>query len=142
MSTRLRAGSPAYKGNISSRPRLRFWSLPVFSFIIGLAGIVAVAYPFIGNYSKKLWLDQEIAKAQSDISEYEKQNQDLKEMINYLSSDQAVEEKARLSLGLKRAGEQVVVIQEKGLSANSSALPEPVPAIMTNSEKWFDYFFN
>jgi cell division protein FtsB len=137
------SAAPAYKGRLAKTNSLRFWSATVLTALLGVASIIAVGLPLIRNYSQRLWLQKQIAGTQSDITRYEQQNKDLKEMIDYLASDQAVEEKARLSLGLKKAGESVVVIQEPGSLNKPDIMGKPLAAAeATIPQKWFHYFFD
>ena len=62
-------------------------------------------------------------------------------MIDYLNSDQSLEEEARLNLNLKKSGEQVIVINdiENKATTTSSIVPSKNK---NNLAKWRDYFFN
>jgi cell division protein FtsB len=109
--------------------------------IVGLAILGAVAWPTIKNYSQQQALDQEISDAQNEIQKYQDQNKDLKDMIGYLSSDQAIEDKARLNLGLKKTGESVIIISDAG-AATDTPTSTAADVNLGNPQKWLDYFFN
>lgn len=110
-------------------------------FIIGM--IILILFPYLKNKKKKIELENEIAKVKEDINQYEKNNEDLREFLSYLESDQAIEEKARLNLGLQKEGEKVVVI--KKIIKDES--PEVVnnnsdEKDLNNPQKWIKYFFD
>jgi cell division protein FtsB len=109
--------------------------------LLGLVILGAIAWPAIKNYSQQQALDQEIKEAQGEIEKYQDQNKDLKDMISYLSSDQAIEDKARLNLGLKKSGENVIIISEAAAATDTPASTS-ADANLSNPEKWLHYFFD
>ncbi|HOZ53561.1 MAG TPA: septum formation initiator family protein [bacterium] len=110
-------------------------------FIIGM--MVLILFPYLKNKKKKIELENEIAKIREDINQYEKNNEDLREFLSYLESDQAIEEKARLNLGLQKEGEKVVVIKkiikDEVIEGENKELDEEE---LTNPQKWIKYFFD
>jgi cell division protein FtsL len=112
-----------------------------FLAIIGLVFLVLIVFPLARVYSQRRLVAQEIAEVQQQIDEFEKQNQNLSEVLSYLQSDQALEEAARLNLNLKKPGEGVVVIEggksENDFSANNGATKQE-----SNLSKWWSYFFD
>lgn len=120
---------------------LRFFSSQKFIAFLALVFLVFLAFPLAKSYSRRLVAEKEIEAMRLKIAEYEKNNQELHEFLDYLSSPQAAEDQARSSLNLKKPGEAVVIIEKKEVepigtsnasqSASSSAL-----------KLWWDYFFN
>jgi hypothetical protein len=96
--------------------------------------------PYLRNYKKNKIMDAEIAEANANISQYEKTNEELKIITSYLSTNQAVEEKARLNLGLQKAGEKVVVIKKDENEDINTSTEEKID--LPNYKKWLNYFFN
>lgn len=113
----------------------------VFS-IVALSLVIIISFPIFKNYVKRKNLDQEIAGLEAQIAEYQQDNQELEKIVRYLKSEQSVEEKARLNLGLKKEGEEVVVIaQEDHPGSVIEAMTPPQPVIeSSNPQKWLDYF--
>lgn len=123
--------------------------------LAGLAVIVLISFPLAKNISQRYKISQEIKELEAEINNLENQNTNLKEFIGYLESDQFVEERARLNLGLKKEGEEVAVIsgeaatiQNNGNKEESAATgifgiekEEPAKPI-GNPRKWWRYFFN
>jgi len=106
--------------------------------IIALIFLLLILIPLAKNYSHKRLIEKEIEDIQAEISDFEAKNGELKEMIDYLQSDQSLEEQARLNMGLKRPGETVAVIQE-----NAGGVPQASEAIVeeiSNWRKWWQYF--
>ena len=112
-----------------------------FLAIIGLVFLVLIIFPLAKTYSQKRVVEKEISDVKKQISDFETANQDLKEMIAYLNSDQSLEEEARLNLNLKKNGEQVVVINDGNSNASTSSFIVPSKN-KSNLAKWRDYFFN
>ncbi len=109
--------------------------------VLAIGVLVLIGVPAVKNYGQQKAIDIEIKEAQAEIERFSAKNQEIKEVINYLESDQAVEDQARLNLGLKKAGEKVVVISDRPQVAES--LPSAASSKnLSNPHKWFNYFFN
>jgi cell division protein FtsL len=116
-----------------------------FLALVGLVLIVLLSFPLARSISKRYQIDKEINDLDREITEVETKNKDLKQLISYLESDQFVEEKARLNLGLKKEGENVVVIKESSLSTSDSIFNQneiDSSENFSNFKKWCKYFFN
>ena len=108
--------------------------------------LIFAAVNLAGNWQKNRQVNQEITGLEQEIGELEKNNLELKELIQYFNSTAYIEEKARLDLGLKKEGEKVVIASGQ---ANQVAQPsDPSPqaeekkTTLSNLEKWWQYFFN
>jgi len=112
-----------------------------FLAIIGLVFLVLIIFPLAKTYSQRRLVEQEIADVQGQIDHYESQNQQLKDLISYLQSDQSLEEAARLNLNLKKPGEGVVVVEDKPANVNEIGAASAEPA-SSNLAKWWHYFFD
>lgn len=123
--------------------------------LAGLAVIVLISFPLAKNISQRYKISQEIKELEAEINNLENQNTNLKEFMNYLESDQFVEERARLNLGLKKEGEEVAVINNESSETQNNAnkeesaaagifgieKEEPVEPV-GNPRKWWRYFFS
>jgi len=120
---------------------LRFFSSQKFIAFLALVFLILLAFPLAKSYSRRLVAEKEIEAMRLKISEYEKNNQELHEFLDYLASPQAAEDQARSSLNLKKPGEAVVIIQKEEIeqlgnsSLNSSASSSAL-------KLWWNYFFN
>ncbi len=125
-----------------------------FLTLIGLIAIILISFPFAKNYIKQYKINKEINDFKKEISELQNKNSDLKNFVSYLESDQFAEEQARLNLGLKKPGEELIIIKsgDNGSLATSSSAGNPIFNIpgykkeearpeASNPRKWFNYFF-
>ena len=121
-----------------------------FAFI-GLVIIVLISIPLAKVTSQRYKVDQEIKELEQEIIDLEKKNIDLKEFIDYLESNQFIEEQARLQFGLKKESEEVAVIKINGSEQNidqdkteDKAAPATVGSDKkqtANLQRWLKYFF-
>ena len=123
--------------------------------LIGLIIIVLISIPLAKRVSQKYKIDREIKDLEAEIADLENKNIDLKELINYLESDQFVEEQARLQFGFKKEGEEVVVIKSEEVGQNQERIEVGGSAVfgivgsdknqsaqsISNPERWRGYFF-
>lgn len=135
------------KKNIFSRLFLN----PKFACLVGVVVLVWLLVPLSEKWEEKKEIDREIDRLQQEISQLENKNQNLEELTEYLRSDQFVEDQARSNLGLKKEGEEVIVMQkgegkvagafddnsEEGAGENGSGRDKG----SSNIGKWLEYFF-
>ena len=128
--------------------RRNFFSKIIYSqkflALVGLGLIVLISFPLAKNVSKRYHLNKEIKELDKEITEFESKNKDLKGLITYLESEQFVEEKARLNLGLKKEGEKVAEIKDDVFATTTSlsAGSQGNSGIIFNLRRWWNYFFN
>ena len=118
----------------------RLFSSQRFLAIIGLILLFVIFLPLAKTYSQRRLVEREILGIQEEIAQFEKDNQELKDMLNYLKSDQSLEAQARINLNLKKPGETVIVIENQADNKNPDNVPEE-EIKKSNFKKWFDYFF-
>lgn len=118
----------------------RLFSSQRFLAILSLTFLIILLFPIAKTYTQKKLMEKEISDIQEEIAVYQKNNQELKEMIAYLESDQSLEEQARLNLNLKKPGEQVVVIDNSKNTVDSSTATTTEETV-GNFAKWWNYFF-
>ena len=73
------------------------------------------------NVIKQYRINKEIKSFKNEISSLGNKNNELKNFVSYLESDQFAEEQARLKLNLKKPGEELTVIKT-GANDGSSSL--------------------
>lgn len=118
----------------------RLFSSQRFLAVLILSFLVILVFPLAKTYTQKKLMEKEIAEIQEEIAAYQKTNQELKEMITYLESDQSLEEQARLNLNLKKPGEQVIVIDDSKNSVDTG-VATTTGEVVSNFAKWWRYFF-
>lgn len=134
----------AKAAGLASQPHNFFYRLvssQYFLAIIGLVFLLVIIFPLARAYSQRRLVEKEIADVKAQISNFENENQQLKELIAYLQSDQSLEEQARLNLNLKKPGEQVIVVKETPDSARAAVATSSAETA-GNLSKWWHYFFN
>lgn len=114
---------------------------------LGMLVIFLIGFPLYKNLKQQYIINQEIKDLETEIAQFQNKNKDLKKMIEYLKSDQFIEEQARLNMGLKKAGEEVVVIENPkssttDITGNISGEQTFAENNSPNLVKWKNYFFN
>lgn len=113
----------------------------LFSRLFILVGVVLLGFILVGiakGAVKEYRVDQEIEALEKEITSLEKENTNFSQLITYLQSDAFVEQEAKRKLGLRREGEQVVVIPQRGTSGTGA---ENKTNDVSNFVKWWQYFF-
>jgi len=134
--------APQRKKNFFSRVLFS----PITFSLIGLIILVLISIPLVKKINQKYRIDQEIKDLEREIVELENNNTNLKEVVDYLESDQFVEEQARLQFGLKKEGEEAVVIkieeaEQQQTNERTGNLTGGKIIFNNNLGKWFSYFF-
>ena len=119
------------------------FSHPIFFTIIGFVFLLLISFPLVKNISKKYAVDNEIKELESEISQLESDNKDLQNFIDHLNSEEFVEEQARLNLGMKKRGEEVVILkdEEADLVSKNNSKEQKDKVELSNPQKWWCYFF-
>jgi cell division protein FtsB len=129
---------------------------PKTFFLVFLLVLVAMSVPLAKNINNRKRINAEIKSLEAEIKLTENKNGELNKLISYLESDQYIEEQARTNMGLKKDGEEVVVLKgldqrKQGTTATGVAndtSPFTVPGLeksknnksVSNPEKWLKYF--
>jgi len=106
-----------------------------FCVAIFFAILFGVAKGTIKNYK----VDSEVQDLQKEISNLERQNQEFNQLISYLKSENFIEQEAKLKLGLKKSGENLVVIPQA--ETVNQTEEENRNQQLSNPAKWWAYFF-
>ncbi len=113
--------------------------------LIGLIIIILISVPLAKNITKRYRISQELKELNNEITELENKNKHFKELMAYMESDEYIEEQSRLNLGLKKEGEDVVVVQDNiaGILNNEQNRGETpkFQELASNPGKWMAYFF-
>jgi len=116
---------------------------------LAMSIIVYISLPLIKNLRQNYKVNKEIKDLEKEISDYNEKNNKLKNMIDYLKSDQFTEEQARLNLGLKKRGEDTTIIKDlpednqklKSEIFNIPGLEKETIIVENNLNRWVNYFF-
>lgn len=112
-------------------------------FIIGVLILSFILFPLSKKMTKQYRLNQEIEELNQEINRLEGHNNDFKNIITYLESDEFAEEEARTNLNLKKPGEDVVVIKTKDENVKDDISINKTQNLknIKNPENWWNYFF-
>ena len=119
------------------------WFSSKLLLIGGLIFLFFVGLNFTRSWYKNREINQEITGLRQEIKKIEKDNLQLSELIKYLNSTAYLEEKARIDLGLKKEGENTIIIPD----LTNDLIPPPElesaddAGLISNPQKWWRYFF-
>lgn len=128
------------KGHSKSH-RKQAWQQGIISFVL-ISVLILILIPYYNNNKKRKDMENEIALLKESISYYEGSNDEIADLLVYLNSNQAIEEKARLNFGLQKQGEKVIVIQKQENEADITTKEVVSEEELSNPQKWLNYFFN
>ncbi|MFA5128402.1 MAG: septum formation initiator family protein [Patescibacteria group bacterium] len=110
-------------------------------------GVIVLGF-LIFSFGKKFLesreIDREIKETGDEIARLEAKDNELESFLNFLSTDDFLEQEARLKFNLQKPGESVVIVPGTGVeSANSGDQKESAVGNQTfsNPQKWWNYFF-
>jgi len=120
-------------------------SLKTKVLVLVLLGLIFFSgYHFYQAKQKQDKINQEIAELEEQISEFEKNNQNLEQLSKYLQTDDFKEREAKENLDLIKEGEKVVIVKKAQIkkTIEESAVEKPEIEIeRPNYYFWWHYFF-
>lgn len=113
-----------------------------------VVAILVIGYLVLGSVKliiENYRIRNDTARITSQISELQRQNDQLRNLEAYYQTDSYKEKEARVRLGYQKPGEKVVIVPPPS-SDDSSDLTKPgieprQPAPPSNPEQWWRYFF-
>jgi len=110
----------------------------VFLIPISLALLVGIFQQFYYRYQVKKDLD----RLDTEIANFNKQKEDLNNLLDYYKNESNLENEARVRLNLKKEGENVVIILPTATSTESDKISSQRDIEnMPNYKQWWYYFF-
>lgn len=127
--------------------------------LLGLVILIFISVPLAKNRAQRREIKKEINDIEQEINRVENKNNELRKLIDYFESGEFLEEQARLNFGLKKSGEEAVVIKDNSLTSTgaiissrledqqifsmpgSNADKKKVLNRETNISRWRAYFF-
>ncbi len=110
---------------------------------IGLAALaLAVGASFAREAVRTRQIDREIAELKSESERLRAKNFEIASMRSTLGQTEFAEKEARLKLGLRKEGEQVVVIQPSPKATVDESASVAVVDDLSNPTKWWLYFMD
>lgn len=89
-------------------------------------------------------VNKDIEGFKKEISDLEKQKNELTNLIGYLDTLSFKEKEARLKLGLQKEGEKTIVITNPYIETkkeDTTAAESKKASVYDNISKWWGYFF-
>ena len=114
-----------------------------FSLLGGIIILAFLGLNFTNTWKQSRAIDLEMKSLEQEIVTLEETNIELSELINYLNSTAYIEKKAREDLGLKKEGEETVIIPsvEGFIVSDDNKKGNDNKASKINPAKWWNYFF-
>lgn len=118
--------------------------------VVAIAALFLAVWVGLASYrslERTRGIDQEIAALEQEAKRIEQENATLREKIAYFASPNFQEREAKEKLGLKKTGEQVVVVKSfPGTETESSLMPtidtgRTAEFRSPNYYKWWKLFF-
>jgi len=120
-----------------------------------MLGLIWLVVNVVSVYYKKYKINKEIEDLKAQIANADKSDQQISEMIDYLSSQNFLEKQVREKLNMKKPGEEVVIIEPPKQQATSvqevlpgndktgknDNLTQEPPKPESNLAKWWKFFF-
>lgn len=127
----------------------RWWFAMPGWWVVVIAGGLCLTFSIaiIRELMNSHQVRQQVSRLEDQVAAESQRQQQLQDLIDYLGSPTFQEQEARLKLGLKKTGEQVIVVpptnavnsntSEPSLSANTDTAGAPI----SRPAKWWNYFF-
>ena len=105
-----------------------------------------VAYVSWKQLSRNQRIENEVDTLRQEADRIRRENETLAEKVQYFSGDAFREQEAKEKLGLKKAGEEVVVIKTLKAEEQKETTAVPLTAVYVgeqypNYRKWWQLFF-
>lgn len=114
----------------------RGWLVAVLAVLAGLSGA-----GFAREYLRSRQIDAEILALKQEADRLQVRNFQVSSLAASLRDGDYLEREARLKLGLRKEGEQVVVLRKQAATeASPSAPAAPMEPAWSNPKKWWTLF--
>ena len=120
----------------------RFFASRMFLLILLLISLL-VALNFARAYYQDIKIREEIKSLEKEVSSLRQRKLESIDLLNYVTSDAFVEEKARTELNLRRPGEKVAVVNmPEGIETAKVTNAVESEKHLGNPAKWWYYFLH
>lgn len=117
----------------------KFTSSKFFIFLLALALIGIIAAAAKESY-RNFQINKKVSDLNKEIESLEDKNEKLSNLLDYFSSEKALEKEARLKLNLLKEGEKLIIISpEKNIGSENQAPENAKEEQISNFEKWLNY---
>lgn len=123
-----------------------------YLFAVNLVLVLFLAIAFGREYIRNHEIQSDIDSLQQQAQELAARNLQMTELKTAFQTESFIEREARLKLGLKRPGEELVIVQNgQGVGVDESRPQDPLAILqeerlegdtIANPSKWWYYFFD
>lgn len=111
--------------------------------ICGFVVALFLAFAYARAYYQDYKIKQEIRQLKEEVRLMERKKLESLDILEYVMSSTFVEEKARTELGMKKPGEQVIILDAGQAKKEPAEAPkEEDRQNFRNPIKWWYYFFH
>lgn len=114
-------------------------------FFLGMLVVVVlfVSFGYLRAYYQDYKIKEEISALEAEMDRLKTKKLESVDILNYVSSRDYVEEKARTELNMKKPGERVLVIErDENQYKDNKDEEENNVLVISNPQKWFNYFLH
>jgi len=126
----MRLGRNIVKKLLQSRVFLAFLLLATVLSFVRLSNELA----------RRTKINNEIATLRAQTIQLKQEQIDLSSLIEYLNTDEYIEDAARKKLNYSKPGEQLIIVEDGNTEKTKDLTSRD--SIQTNVQLWWDYFFN
>jgi cell division protein FtsB len=119
----------------------RFFSSRLF-LVVSLAVVFLIAFGYARAYYQDYKIKQEIRALEEEVKSLQTKKLESMEILQYVTSQDFVEEKARTELNMKKPGEKVVIINRPEDEGSGVRTVDSDVKPLSNPVKWLYYFLN
>ncbi len=117
----------------------RFFASRLF-LLLSVLALVVVVVSFARAYYQDYTVQRDILRLQDEVRSLEKKKLESMQILEYVTSDAFIEEKARTELNLKKPGENIVYIENQASVALGEEVSDLARQNISNPVKWWYYF--
>lgn len=113
-------------------------------FFLAVMLVIVIFGPALGSeFYRNYQIEKEIESLKNEIDTLDKNNYQLSKLVEYYNTDQFKEREARKRLNLKKEGESLVIIKQRGVDLKKTSEMEEKANVenLPNYKKWWNYFF-
>ncbi|PIR75158.1 MAG: hypothetical protein CO030_05035 [Candidatus Magasanikbacteria bacterium CG_4_9_14_0_2_um_filter_42_11] len=121
----------------------RFFSSRLFLILLFIVAFL-VALSYARAYYQDYAIRQEIKQLEQEVQNLQHKKLESFELLKYVSSEDYVEEKARVEFNLKKPGEHVIAIPEEFAFVDDPVAPsrDMADEPLNNPTKWWYYIMH
>ncbi|MBI2984571.1 MAG: septum formation initiator family protein [Candidatus Kerfeldbacteria bacterium] len=124
------------------RPTLSWWMVVVSGSLVVLFTVA-----IIRESARSDQVRQQVQRLRQQVTDEERRQEQLAELITYLRSQTYQEREARLKLGLRKSGERVIVVPPGTVNVDAEktnglpTTPRGSRSPVSTARLWWQYFF-